>query len=126
MSPIALAILTIVVPLTVIRVVDGDTFVAVGANGAVKTIRVLGYDAFETRKDKRLHRQAVASGISDSSALQRGLQCKKLVASIIDGKNVNVYVKKVEYYRRELAIVYVGAVQLKDLIPDSLKSKSIR
>jgi endonuclease YncB( thermonuclease family) len=71
----------------VVRVVDGDTFYAAKDGDTVK-VRVLGFDAFESRNGERLNDQAKRAGILPTRALEIGNNAKKAAKELLQGKLV--------------------------------------
>lgn len=71
----------------VVRVVDGDTFYAAKDGDTVK-VRILGFDAFESRNGERLNEQAKRAGILPTRALEIGNNAKKYAKEILLGKIV--------------------------------------
>jgi micrococcal nuclease len=71
----------------VVRVVDGDTFYAAKDGDTVK-VRILGFDAFESRNGDRLDKQAARAGISSERALGIGTNAKKYAKELLQGKVV--------------------------------------
>jgi len=69
------------------RVIDGDTFV-IGIGTDSFSVRILGIDAFEVRRDARLDSQAVHAKISEDSALALGLEGKRFADSLLSKQNV--------------------------------------
>lgn len=71
----------------VVRVVDGDTFYCAKDGDTVK-VRILGFDAFESRTGDRLDKQASRAGISSERALSLGNKAKAFAKEILQGKVV--------------------------------------
>lgn len=71
----------------VVRVVDGDTFYCAKDGDTVK-VRILGFDAFESRNGERLDKQAQRAGITSERALALGNKAKQYAKEILHGKVV--------------------------------------
>lgn len=74
----------------VVRVVDGDTFYCAKDGDTVK-VRILGFDAFESRNGERLDKQAQRAGITPERALALGSNAKKYAKEILLGKIVTLH-----------------------------------
>jgi micrococcal nuclease len=70
-----------------VRVVDGDTFYCAKDGDTVK-VRVLGFDAWESRQGDRLDAQAARAGISVERALSLGAKAKTYAKEIAEGQTV--------------------------------------
>ena len=71
---------------TCTRVIDGDTIEL--ANG--QRVRLVGVDAFETRRGARLNAQAKAAGITPDEALKRGKAQAETLRRKIEGKTITL------------------------------------
>ena len=71
----------------VTKVVDGDTFYCAKDGDTVK-VRILGFDAWESRQGDRLDGQAARAGISVERALTLGAKAKTYAKEIAEGKIV--------------------------------------
>lgn len=89
----------------VTKVSDGDTITVEGYDNA---IRILGIDTPETRRGKRLQRQAKRMGITEDKALHLGLVAKakakkvllnKCVELIMDHKDKGRFGRYLRYVR---------------------------
>ena len=69
----------------VVRVVDGDTFYCAKDGDTVK-VRILGFDAFESRNGERLDKQAQRAGITSERALVLGNKAKQYAKELLQGK----------------------------------------
>lgn len=120
-------LLAITIPIIVLRVIDGDTFDAQDACGLKFRVRTADYDAFETRQDSNLIKQALASGITTIEAQARGEICKKILREILSSQSNKIEMEQVgtDIYGRVVARVFVNGATLKSLIPDSLASKKV-
>lgn len=95
----------------VVRVVDGDTFYAAKDGDTVK-VRILGFDAFESRTGDRLDKQASRAGISPDRALALGNKAKQFAKEVLQGKVVvlhrgNKRAPNHDFYTRLLRYVIV-------------------
>jgi micrococcal nuclease len=96
----------------VIRVVDGDTFVCTNGSDTAK-VRILGFDAFETRNGDRLDKQAARAGISVERALALGNKAKDEATALLLDKTVilhrgNKRAPNRDLYGRSLRYVIVN------------------
>ncbi len=74
----------------VTKVVDGDTFYCEKNVDTVK-VRVLGFDAWESKQGDRLDGQAARAGISVERALSLGSKAKTYAKEIAEGKIVTLH-----------------------------------
>ncbi len=88
----------------VTSVVDGDTFKVECEFRGSKTVRVVGIDAFETRRGRRLRRQAESEGISAKEGLSRGNKARECLQHLISGKRVILTLsdKRYDWFNRLL------------------------
>jgi len=93
----------------VVRVIDGDTFVADCQLRKRQHIRLLDVDTFEVRKSKRLYKQASAYNIDPNQAKQFGLCEKTQLEKLVSNKVVFVilYDRRYGVYGRLLADVVI-------------------
>ena len=106
-------------PYSLVRVIDGDTIVvARGGAESEMHVRLLGIDCLETRRIRRLDRQASELGISLESALESGEESKGYVESVLH--NQPLYIEAEEglndRYGRRLAYVWTGNGELLNLM----------
>lgn len=73
----------------VYSIVDGDTF-KIKVKNDIFSIRILGLDCYETKRNKRLKEQAIKNNITLDSALYLGLEAKRLCDSLLTGKTVTI------------------------------------
>lgn len=96
----------------VTKVIDGDTFhcylpnIVTSFNQIV--VRLYGIDAFETRKGKRLYKQAKKYNLSVDEAYRLGQQQKQIFKTIIETNMSFVWLRITDkdLYGRYVAIVY--------------------
>lgn len=108
------------VSVTVIRVVDGDTFFCTNGTDTAK-VRILGFDAFETRNGDRLDKQAVRAGISVERALSLGNKAKDEAIETLFEKTVIIHrgTKRApnrDLYGRYLRYVLINGEDFADLM----------
>ena len=102
------------------RVVDGDTFFC-EKNGDVIKVRVLGFDAFESRLGSRLRAQAERAGIDTLRAISLGNKAKDYAKEFLQGKIVvlhrgNKRAPNHDKYGRLLRYVIVDEQNLHELM----------
>lgn len=71
------------------RVIDGDT-VEIRWAGGLDAVRLVGIDAPETRRGKRLNEQAEKHGLSPEEMLTLGQSAKKRLVALVEGREVTV------------------------------------
>jgi len=102
-----------------IGVVDGDTWKMQIGND-IFSIRVLGLDCFETKRNSRLEEQAQNNNISLDSAYNLGLKAKKLTEALLINKQVKIVrdfkEDNFDTYSRLLRHCYINSISLKDTI----------
>jgi len=74
----------------VLRVIDGDT-IEVEWHGQVESVRLLGVDAPEVRRGKRLRAQAQAAGVSEDEMLERGKAAADALRERLAGRKVRLH-----------------------------------
>ena len=70
-------------------VIDGDSYRCIYENDSVE-VRLLYVDCYETYYSERLTKQAERNNISLDSALKLGLEAKRFVKDLIEGKNIEL------------------------------------
>ncbi len=98
------------VPCKVLRVYDGDTFKCRLENGEKVRVRLIGIDTPESRRNKKLMREARRMGISASEIIRMGKEASSFTKKLIPPGTV-VYletdVQVHDRYGRLLAYVYL-------------------
>jgi len=72
------------------RVIDGDTIV-VRWHGQEERVRLLGVDAPEIRRGKRLRDQAAAAGVTEDEMLARGKAAARELRGRMEGRDVELH-----------------------------------
>lgn len=113
------ALLDSVAVVNCISVIDGDTWKMQIGND-IFSIRVLGLDCFETKRNSRLEEQAQKNNISIDSAYNLGLKAKKLTEALLSNKQVKIVrdfkEDNFDTYNRLLRHCYINSISLKDTI----------
>lgn len=99
----------------VVAVHDGDTMEIEWFRGVAR-LRIVGIDAFETRRGPKLREQGERWGLSEDRALQLGELARQTVADAVTGKLVRIKFPSGQIERdsfgRLLAYVYVDNTDL--------------
>lgn len=93
----------------VLWVVDGDTL-KVNFEGKKQSIRLIGIDTPESRKNKRAEKQAERTDQDIDAIISQGKQAKKFVESLVDsGDKVTIEfdAQERDHYGRILGYVYL-------------------
>ena len=85
------------------RVVDCDTFKLVDG----RTVRALGIDCNESKRNKKLYKDAEQFNINPEILLAQGQIAYHYVKDQLEGKVVIVDCKKKDWFRRNLCYVYL-------------------
>ena len=97
-------------PVSVVRVVDGDTIVVHAADGRNQRVRLIGIDSPEVHASDKLRRDAQRSG-RDAAAIQAlGAKASEFTKKYLAGRQVELErdVTPADRYGRTLAYVWVG------------------
>jgi micrococcal nuclease len=90
------------------EVTDGDT-IKLTFDGKLTTIRLIGIDAFESRKNDKAYRQAYEEEISVEEVIARGKAAKSYIKALLS-KRVDFYMEYdedfLDRYGRTLAYVW--------------------
>ena len=100
------------------RILDGDTYEFEQNNQKFK-IRLSEVDCFETRRGKRLEKQAKNAGITPDSALILGKIAKILIKNMILNQKVMVIRAKqqnMDRYNRLVREVYFNKINIADTL----------
>lgn len=92
-------------PITVTKVVDGDTVKAKIDNNTFN-IRLLNIDCFETSRIHRAYKQAYENNISIENVVKKGNLAKEELARQIDKHNIYMEFKGLDIYGRVLGVLY--------------------
>ncbi len=98
------------VPCTVVRVIDGDTFICKLENGKKERIRMIGIDTPESRPNKKARRDAKRSGRSLEEIIRMGKKATKFTKRFLKkGRRVFLEfdVERRDRYGRLLAYVWL-------------------
>lgn len=112
------------VEIQITRVIDGDTYEFIAHGEAIK-IRVINFDAFETRNTNRLKEQAELAGITVDSALVLGEHQKKCAEYYLLNNNCTISRSEDNFdsFGRLLRHVMVGKDSIQALLhPANLKN----
>jgi micrococcal nuclease len=90
------------------QITDGDT-IKLTFDGKLTTIRLIGIDSFESRKNDKAYRQAYEEKISIEEVIARGKAAKSYIKSLLS-KRVDFYMEYdedfLDRYGRTLAYVW--------------------
>ena len=76
---------------TCLRILDGDTIEVTGLlSDEPEKVRVVGIDTFETKRNKKLRKQAKEFGISEDKAYELGLYAKKTAERNLLNKEIRI------------------------------------
>jgi micrococcal nuclease len=89
------------------KIVDGDT-IKLTFDGKLTTIRLIGIDTFESRKNNKAYRQAYEHNITVEEVVLRGKRAKTYITNRLS-KRVNLYLEYDEEFldRYERTLGYV-------------------
>lgn len=112
----------------VIKATSGSTF-TIQYNQQKYGISIYNLQTFDFQNGNRLHNQAVHAGIITIRAKTRGLVTKALLDSLLKGtlnnpSDVIIYkngLRNFDIYGRLIRDVKINTIDIKTLIPDSLK-----
>ncbi|MFA5298967.1 MAG: hypothetical protein WC389_12235 [Lutibacter sp.] len=110
-----------------IGIVDGDTWKFKLQND-IFSVRVLGLDTYETKRNERLTKQAQANGISIDSAYSLGLKANHYADSLLMNQDITIIrdfnEKNFDFYNRLLRRCLVnGSNYAEILINQGLTTK---
>jgi micrococcal nuclease len=98
-------------------ITDGDT-IKLFFDGKQTTIRLIGIDTFESRKNNKAYRQAYEHGISIEEVVARGKRAKTYITERLS-KRVNLYMEYdeefLDRYDRTLAYVWFSDTDMLNL-----------
>ena len=105
---------------TVLRVVDGDTFVVL-FHGKEKKVRLLGADAPEKRQNRKLKRDASRCRVAEDRILKLGIEATRYAKGLIHkGDEIYLEARGRDCYKRLLVFVYLkdGACYNEKIVAD--------
>jgi len=101
------------------RIVDGDTYAFLLDSEEV-FVRLLGFDCFETKMNKRLRKQADDAGISPDSALALGVMQRGRAVRYLLNKKVLIVrdrrERNIDVYQRLLRHVIINGKNFKEIL----------
>ncbi len=98
------------IPCTVVRVIDGDTFICKLVNGKKEKIRMIGIDTPESRPNRKAKRDAIKTGKSLKEIIEMGKKATKFTKRFLKkGKKIFLEfdIEKRDRYGRLLAYVWL-------------------
>lgn len=102
-----------------IGIIDGDTWKFKLQND-IFSVRVLGLDTYETKRNERLTKQAQANGISIDSALHLGMKAKRYADSLLTNQDISIIrdfnEKNFDNYNRLLRNCLVNGVNYAEIL----------
>jgi len=104
-------------PVKLLRVFDGDTIEVINEQDERLVIRLIGIDCFETTNNKRAYKQAYENKISLEEVVSRGMRAKLFLIKLFkENTDKKLYIEQfgIDKYKRILAIVYVGSININD------------
>ncbi len=108
------------IPAKVLYVIDGDT-IKVWLNGKKESVRLIGIDTPESRKNRRAKKQAREFGITTSQVVILGKMSKNFVKSLVHKGDIvflELDVQPRDRYKRVLAYIWLknGKMLNKEII----------
>ena len=107
------------IPITRMKVLDGDTVKVTFESGNKFSIRLIGIDCFETEPIHRAYKQAYYSHLSIDQVIYKGCEAKIYLENIYkNAKNISFVFQGVDKYGRVLGILYFDNININQHLLD--------
>ena len=101
------------IPITITRVIDGDTLNVKMQSGNKFTMRLVGIDCFEAYKNHRTKQQAKEYNLTTKQVLNKGKESKEYLNKLKDNAETTSFIfKGLDKYNRILGILYFDELNI--------------
>ena len=109
------------IPVTVIRIKDGDTIDVKLKNNNSFPVRLFGIDCFETSKFNRSYKQAYNNNLSIDKVIEKGIFSKQFLEKLYNSSNHQVFLEFMGFdtYKRVLGIIYFDDINVNEIMKNN-------
>ena len=107
------------IPITITKIIDGDTVKVKMENGNKFALRLVGIDCYETYISHRAKSQAYDEKIDVESVIKKGLSSKEYLKELKNNaKDISFEFKGIDKYSRVLGILYFDNININQKLID--------
>lgn len=109
------------IPVTLVKIKDGDTIDVKLKNNNSFPVRLFGIDCFETYEFNRSYKQAYKNNLSIDKVIEKGVFSKQFLEKLYKSSNHKVFFEfmGLDTYKRVLGIIYFGDINVNETMKNN-------